>query len=278
MYPFLLPSISFPIYVRTFVRYVSYNSRERKRMCIRRCSPPPCLSSSVYVNINASVALALALSSSSRSISLAHLLSFSQSLPLFFSLPFSPSTVSSNGEESHSRLPTLILNYLLHERALIFPSFRFFFFLAEWTEKIIIIEKNSENSVIRMWWCSIDRSFDCEMTMPLRVPSELSDSLHVYSCLHSTMDSMRTMMFFFLLLSSSYSPDNDSAVEFWLFFWLFLPIIYANLGKSFTVHHRAGRSREDGEGMGDHRIRVLTQVGVAERREIQSINSLASRK
>lgn len=49
-----------------------------------------------------------------------------------------------------------------------------------------------------------------------------------------------------------------SAVEFLtFFFWLFLLIIYANLGRSFTVHHRAAcRSREDGEGIGDHQIRV----------------------
>lgn len=48
-----------------------------------------------------------------------------------------------------------------------------------------------------------------------------------------------------------------SAVEFLTFFWLFLLIIYANLGRSFTVHHRAAcRSREDGEGIGDHQIRV----------------------
>lgn len=59
-----------------------------------------------------------------------------------------------------------------------------------------------------------------------------------------------------------------SAVGFLTFFWLVLLIIYANLGRSFTVHHRAAcRSREDGEGIGDHQIRVLTQVGVAERRD-----------
>lgn len=33
--------------------------------------------------------------------------------------------------------------------------------------------------MIRMWWCLIDRSLDYEMTMPLRVPSELSDSLYI---------------------------------------------------------------------------------------------------
>lgn len=55
-----------------------------------------------------------------------------------------------------------------------------------------------------------------------------------------------------------------SAVEFLTFFGLFLLIIYANLGGSFTVR-RACRSRENGEG--NHQIRVLTQVGVAEKKE-----------
>lgn len=62
-----------------------------------------------------------------------------------------------------------------------------------------------------------------------------------------------------------------SAVEFLTFFGLFLLIIYANLGGSFTDHRRTCRSRENGEG--SHQIRVLTQVGVAEKkREIRNVN------
>lgn len=114
----------------TFARSTCYATRESvKRTCIRRSSFfPPFRFLHVYVcvNINISVALALALLSSarvsSRSISLAHPLSLSQSLPPFLSLPFSPSTVSSSGEETHPRpLLTLTLDPLLHERALIFP-------------------------------------------------------------------------------------------------------------------------------------------------------------
>lgn len=95
--------------------------------------------------------------------------------------------------------------------------------------------------------------------MPLRASSELSDSLHIYIFVSSFDDGL--------------DEDDDilppplpltllilrmfSAVEFLTFFLLFLLIIYANLGRSFTVHYRAAsRSREDGEGIRDHLIRV----------------------
>lgn len=149
--------------------YVLCNSRECKTYVYSSLFVffPPFRFLHVYVcvNINISVALALALSSSarvsSRSISLAHPLSLSQSLPPFLSLPFSPSTVSSSGEETHPRpLLTLTLDPLLHERALIFPSFPFFgrlnrkyYYREKWREfhdpDVMIL---------------IDRSLDCEMT------------------------------------------------------------------------------------------------------------------
>lgn len=94
--------------------YVLCNSRECKTYVYSSLFvPPPFRFLHVYVcvNINISVALALALSSSarvsSRSISLAHPLSLSQSLSPFLSFPFSPSTVSSSGEETHPRLSSL---------------------------------------------------------------------------------------------------------------------------------------------------------------------------
>lgn len=241
--------------------YVLCNSRECKTYVYSSLFVffPPFRFLHVYVcvNINISVALALALSSSarvsSRSISLAHPLSLSQSLPPFLSLPFSPSTVSSSGEETHPRpLLTLTLDPLLHERALIFP---FVSLLWPIKQKILLSRK-----MTRIPWSGCD---DIDWSIArLRDDDELSDSLHVYSsCLRSTMDSMRTTMFFLLLLLL-FLPfflfsGRFLLLNFWLFFWLFLLIIYANLGRSFTVHHRAAcRSREDGEGIGDHQIRV----------------------
>lgn len=122
--PSLFSSISFPIRARLLLGTLSCNSRERKRHSSLFAFPPFIFYVCVCVNINISVALALALSSSarasSRSISLTHPLSLFHSLPPFLSLPFSPPTVSSSGEETHPRLSTLTLNPLLVERALIF--------------------------------------------------------------------------------------------------------------------------------------------------------------
>lgn len=42
----------------------------------------------------------------------------------------------------------------------------------------------------------IDRSLDCEMTMPLRAPSELSDSLHIH-------------IFFVSSFDDEFDEDND---------------------------------------------------------------------
>lgn len=122
----LLPFLRsrFPSRARLLLGTLSCNSRERKRHSSLFAFPPLIFYVCVCVNINISVALALALSSSarasSRSISLTHPLSFFHSLPPFLSLPFSPPTVSSSGEETHPRLPILTLNPLLVERALIF--------------------------------------------------------------------------------------------------------------------------------------------------------------
>lgn len=113
----------------------------------------------------------------------------------------------------------------------------------------------------------VDWSLNCEMTMPLRAPSELSDSYYMYI---RVFVRRWTRWGRWCSSSSSYLLllilRMCSAVEFLTFFGLFLLIIYANLGRSFTVHHRAAcRSRENGEG--NHQIRVLTQVGVAEKKE-----------
>jgi len=168
----------------------------------------------VYINI----LVALWLSPSHRPLAcpLARSLSLIHSHSPNLSLPFSPSTVSSSGEEPHSRFSSLSPSLpLLLERALIFFSFSL---LDRLNRKKLLLRK-----MMRIPWSGCDDtdwSLDCEMTMPLRAPSKLSDSLHMYSsCLRSTMDSMRMMMFFLLLPFFLFS-GCFLLLNFWLFFWV----------------------------------------------------------
>lgn len=227
-----------------------------------------CIYIDIYINICISVARWLSPSHRPLACPLARSLSLTHSHSLNLSLPFSPSTVSSSGEETHLRLSSLSsLNFLLLERALIFPLSLspLFLVFSRLNRKKILIEKDDENSMIRMWWWLIGRSIArWRCRWELRASSRIR-CICYSSCLRS-MDSMRTMMFFLLLLlllflfSSFFLLSGCFLLlNFLLFFVFFLLIIYANLGRSFTVHHRAAcRSRENGEGIGNHLIRVLT--------------------